>query len=179
MRMARKNLYIPEEHEITIERLEKALERRGQSLSDFFMQSVKDAVPTARRGQIQGAAIMRIPTGVTCALAVDAVWRHSGAVNALVGPPDQPGARSSDSSLIFAKVLGSNDPFGLWIELNTESKRFPHLPVLQLTIPWRFVLAICVDPRELPNAHPDKRYGFPDSKVDVTTVVAEALSMEA
>jgi hypothetical protein len=79
--------------------------------------------------------------------------------------------------LIFAKVLGADDQSGLWIELNSDNKRHPDRPILQLAIPWRFLLGICVDPRDAADVHPAKRYGFP-AKVDLTTVVAEALGME-
>jgi hypothetical protein len=87
-----------------------------------------------------------IPVGVDCAFAVDADWRHSGAVRSILGPPDSPGARSDDSSLIFAKVLNASDSHGLWIELNSEQKRFPTLPVLEFMIPWDVILGVAVDP---------------------------------
>jgi len=162
MRMGRKNLYVSEEDEGAIDRLEKVLERRDQSLSDFFMQAVKGEIQKPAAGRVE-APKMSIPVGVTCALAVAADWRHSEAVTALVGPPDKPGAqKASKSSLIFAKVLGADDPVGLWIELNTDQRRRPDLPVLQLVIPWKFVFGVCVDPRD----RPSKSYGFSASITD-------------
>lgn len=176
MRMSRKNLYVPDEHEATIERLEKVLESRGQSLSEFFIQSVKNAVPGKGRGQVQERAKMHIPAGVTCGIAVDAGWRHSGAVNALIGPPDNPKAKASGSSLIIAKILDTDDPYGLWIELNSEQKRNPGYPILRFVIPWRFIFGVCVDPSDLPEVtHSGKHYGFPDGGMDVTSIMAEVL----
>src|SRR6266478_4791330 len=119
MRMARRNLYVPDEQEPLIERLEKSLERSGQSLSDFFLQSVKSAVPTSTRGRSEGAKPICIPSGVVCRIVVDSAWRHSTSVNGLLGPPDDPRAKSSDTSSIDAKVLNAGDPLGLWIELNS------------------------------------------------------------
>lgn len=164
MRMGRKNLYIPDEFESTIEKFEKRLQRRGQSLSEFFLQSVRNAVPKLTRGPIERETPRRVPVGATCAIAVDAEWRHSSAVNALVGAPDNPTARAKDSSLIFAKVIGIDDPFGLWIELNSERKRIPGQPVLQFAIPWHVVIGICADPADVDNFEYEKYYGF-----DVTT----------
>ncbi len=164
--MGRKNLYIPDDQENLVERFEKGLGRRGQSLSDFFMQSIKDAMPKPVR---TGTPRMGIPAGVDCAIAVDSKWRHSNAINFIVGPPNNVNFRATDSSLIEARVIGSDDPLGLWIELNSDQQRHAGKPILELVIPWRFVFGVCLlqeDRRTKPV------FGLPtgeSAEVDVTT----------
>ena len=174
MRMGRKNLYIPDEHENLVERLEKSLDRHGQSLSDFFVQSVKNTVSKPLRGDARpGTTKMSLPSGVVCAIAVDSTWRYSNAVHYLIGPSNRPGFKAADSSLIEAKVLASDDPLGLWIELNSERQRDPDRPVLELLIPWRFVLGVCVNPQQRKNVsdlQPTKRFGLPvGAELDITS----------
>src|SRR5688572_12777005 len=115
---------------------------------------------------------VRIPVGVDCIVLVNGEWRGFTAVDAIVGPPDRRVRdTANDSALIQAKVLGADDPLGLWIELNTERKRFPDMPVSRFLIPWRFVLGVCVDDPEVKvTADPKKRFGFAQEQVAVTTI---------
>jgi hypothetical protein len=170
MRMGRKNLYIPDEDESLVARLEKRLEQQDQSLSDFFVQSVRSAVAAPLRGRATSKPKVYVPIGLTCAIVVDANWRHSHGVTALVGAPDNPIARAPDSSLLIAKVLGVDDPVGLWIELSSEEKRRSGFPVLRFAIPWRFVLGVCVNPEDPLSdvIQSEKQFGFSPG-IDLTS----------
>lgn len=108
---------------------------------------------------------MRIPVDVVCAIVVDYKWRHLSAISVLVGPPDSPLPTPGDSSLFFAKVLGIDDPLGLWIEWNSGRTRYPEKPVLQFCVPWHIILGVCVDSQDIPG----RQYGFTTSEAEVTT----------
>ena len=56
-----------------------------------------------------------------------------------------------ESHMLIARVLDDADPRGLWIELNTSRhKEDADVPLWNLLIPWKEVLAVVVDPTDGP-----------------------------
>jgi hypothetical protein len=62
------------------------------------------------------------------------------------GRVDNPDAVEDGSSLLDAEILDAIDDRGLWIELNGGQKEWRDCPAQKLMVPWRFVLAIMLQP---------------------------------
>jgi len=76
---------------------------------------------------------------------VSSEWRNVGAVKLLIGS-DNPDSVEDGSSVLDAEILDSIDDRGLWIELNGGQTKWPDRPAQKLMIPWKFVLAILLQP---------------------------------
>jgi hypothetical protein len=74
-------------------------------------------------------------------------WRDVGAVKLLIGTFDNPNLiREDGSSVLEAEILDAIDERGLWIELNSGQKKWPDRPAQKLMVPWKFILAILLQP---------------------------------
>jgi len=104
---------------------------------------------------------MDIAKHAQAAIAVSSEWRHLEAVEAFIAPPDNPEAKADGSSVLEAQILDALDARGLWIELNSGQKKWPHRPTQKLMVPWQFVLAIILQPDLEPQA---KKIGYETSE---------------
>jgi hypothetical protein len=80
------------------------------------------------------------------AVIVSTEWRNIGAVKRLIGTSNNPSAAEDGSSVLEAEILDAIDDCGLWIELNSGQTKWPDRPVQRLMVPWKFVLAIVLQP---------------------------------
>jgi hypothetical protein len=90
---------------------------------------------------------MKIDKGATIAVVVNRSWANLWGVRIFLRQNETPEreARGDDSHLVFAKMLDSEDPNGLWVELNTgRHKKDPTATSASFFIPWSQVLAIVV-----------------------------------
>ncbi len=105
---------------------------------------------------------MRIEKGTSIALVVRREWANLAGVRVFLrqgeSPPGKEVGGSDDSHIISAAVVDSDDPHGLWIELNTDLhekdptvKRYPFL------VPWENILTIVLSPEIYDAA---KKIGF-------------------
>jgi len=60
------------------------------------------------------------------------------------------------------QILDAIDRRGLWIELNTGQTKWPDRPVQKLMVPWKFVLAIMLQPDLKPPE--EKKIGYETSE---------------
>ncbi len=104
---------------------------------------------------------MEIAKHTHAAVIVSSEWRHLGAVKLFMGPSDNPSAVGDGSSLLEARILDATDRCGLWIELNSGQKKWPDRPVQKLMVPWKFVLAIVLQPDLEPQ---EKKIGYETSE---------------
>jgi hypothetical protein len=105
---------------------------------------------------------MEIAKHTHAAIIVSSEWRHLGGVKHFVGLPEDPTAIGDGSSVLEAQILDSIDRRGVWIELNSGQKKWPDRPVQKIMVPWKFVLAIVLQPDlESP---PEKKIGYETSE---------------
>src|SRR5882757_10545278 len=88
---------------------------------------------------------MEIAKHAHATVIVSSEWRNVGAVKLLIGASDNPDSVEDGGSL-EAEILDAIDERGLWIELNGGQKKWPDRPVQKLMVPWKFVLAIVLQP---------------------------------
>jgi hypothetical protein len=82
-------------------------------------------------------------------VVVSSEWRNLGAIKLLIGVSDNTDT-VEDGSILDAEILDAIDDRGLWIELNGGQREWPDCPAQKLMIPWRFVLAIMLQPDTKP-----------------------------
>jgi len=90
---------------------------------------------------------MKIEKGANIAVVVNRSWANLWGVRVFLRQNETPEreVRGDDSHLVFAKLLDSEDPNGLWVELNTErQKKDPTVKLASFFIPWSQVLTIVV-----------------------------------
>ena len=104
---------------------------------------------------------MEIAKNTYAALIVSSEWRHLPGVKLFIGPPDNPDAVGEGSSILEGQILDAVDPNGLWFELNSGQKKRPDLPVQKIMVPWKFILAIVLQPDLEP---PAKKVGYETSE---------------
>ena len=65
---------------------------------------------------------MKIDKGANVAVVVNRSWANLWGVRVFLRQNETPEreVRGDDSHLVFAKLLDSEDPNGLWVELNTD-----------------------------------------------------------
>jgi hypothetical protein len=68
---------------------------------------------------------MEIAKHTHATVIVSSEWRNLGAVNLLIGVPDNPDTGEDGSSVLDAEILDAIDDRGLWIELNAGQKEWP------------------------------------------------------
>ena len=69
--------------------------------------------------------------------------------------------KDSDSHIIFARVLDSQDPRGLWIETNRGKHEVdPTVKLQAIMIPWREVLSLVVRQDLSPEVWEQSQVGF-------------------
>jgi len=95
------------------------------------------------------------------AVVISSEWRQLGAVRLFIGPPDNSTAAGDGSSLLEAQILDATDRRGLWLELNSGQKQSPDRPAQKLMVPWKFVLAIVLQPNLEPK---EKKVGYETSE---------------
>jgi len=96
---------------------------------------------------------MKIGTGINAAVVVRRDWVNLHWVRAFLRRYDQPQreVRGDESHTIFARVLESDDPHGLWIELNTtKHAEDPSIDRLTFLVPWGEVLAVPISEKAFP-----------------------------
>jgi hypothetical protein len=90
---------------------------------------------------------MKIEKGANIAVVVNRSWANLWGVRVFLRQNETPEreVRGDDSHLVFAKLLDSEDPNGLWVELNTDrQKKDPTVKLASFFIPWSQVLTIVV-----------------------------------
>ena len=105
---------------------------------------------------------MEVAKSTDAAIVVSSEWRDLGPVKLFIGPPDNnPEAKGDGSSVLEAQIMDALDDRGLWIEFNSGQKKWPDRPTQKLMVPWRFVLAIILQPDPAPQA---KKIGYETSE---------------
>ena len=91
---------------------------------------------------------MKIDKGTNVAVVVNRHWANLQGVRMFLRhyqDPEREIRGSDESHVMFADVLDSEDPKGLWIELYTDQHRKdPDVKRLPLFIPWGQVLSILI-----------------------------------
>jgi hypothetical protein len=91
---------------------------------------------------------MKIDKDASVAVVVNRAWANLHGVRMFLRPSENPQSeiRGVDESyILFAKVSDSDDPRGIWIELNVDEPRVGHeVERFRLLVPWTQVLAIVV-----------------------------------
>lgn len=104
---------------------------------------------------------MEITKNTHAVVIVSSEWRQFPQVKRLIGPPDNPDAVGEGSSTLEGQILDSVDQNGLWVELNSGHKKWLDRPVQKVLVPWKFVLAIVLQPDLEP---PAKKVGYETSE---------------
>jgi len=94
------------------------------------------------------------------AVLVSSEWRNVGAVEVFIGASDNRNAEDG-SSVLEAEILDAIDDRGLWIEFNSGQKRWPDRPAQKLMVPWKFVLALVLQPDLKPH---ENKIGYETSE---------------
>ena len=89
---------------------------------------------------------MEIAKHTHAAVIVSSEWRNVGAVKLFIGTSESPTTVEDGSSVLEAEILDAIDERGLWIELNGGQKKWLDRPAQKLMVPWKFVLAILLQP---------------------------------
>jgi hypothetical protein len=91
---------------------------------------------------------MKIDKGTAVAVVVNRDWANLQGVRLFLRHYQDPQREirgTDESHVMFADVLDSEDPKGLWIELYTDQQRKdPRVKRLPLFIPWGHVLSIVI-----------------------------------
>lgn len=91
---------------------------------------------------------MKIDKGASVAVIVRRSWANLAGVRVFLrhnANPEREIRGSDDSHIITAKMLDSEDPNGLWVELSTEKQRKdPGEKKASFFIPWSEVLTVVV-----------------------------------
>jgi hypothetical protein len=90
---------------------------------------------------------MKIDKGANIAVVVNRSWANLWGVRVFLRQNETPEReiRGDDSHLVFAKLLDSEDPNGVWVELNTDRhEKDPTVKLASFFIPWSQVLTIVV-----------------------------------
>lgn len=89
---------------------------------------------------------MHIKAHASVAVVISRNWANLQGVRMFLRQHDNPESEiggGDDSHVVLARMLDSEDPHGVWIELNTSShEQDPTVKKLSLFIPWSQVLAI-------------------------------------
>jgi len=94
------------------------------------------------------------------AVLVSSEWRNVGAVEVFIGASDNRNAEDG-SSVLEAEILDAIDDRGLWIEFNSGQKRWPDRPAQKLMVPWKFVVALVLQPDLKPH---ENKIGYETSE---------------
>jgi hypothetical protein len=94
------------------------------------------------------------------AVLVSSEWRNVGAVEVFIGASDNRNAEDG-SSVLEAEILDAIDDRGLWIEFNSGQKKWPDRPAQKLMVPWKFVLALVLQPDLKPH---ENKIGYETSE---------------
>jgi hypothetical protein len=94
------------------------------------------------------------------AVLVSSEWRNVGAVDLFIGASDNRNAEDG-SSVLEAEILDAIDDRGLWIEFNSGQKKWPERPAQKLMVPWKFVLALVLQPDLKPH---ENKIGYETSE---------------
>jgi hypothetical protein len=95
------------------------------------------------------------------AVIVSSEWRNIGAVKLLIGKSENPNAGEDGGSVLEAEILDAIGDRGLWIELNGAPRKLTDRPTQKLMVPWRFVLAIVLQPDLKPH---ENKVGYETSE---------------
>lgn len=104
---------------------------------------------------------MEIAKHTHAAVIVSSEWRNVGAVKLLIGTSDNPDTIEDGSSVLEAGILDALDERGLWVELNGGQKKLPDRAAQKLMVPWKFVLAIVLQPDLKPH---ENKVGYETSE---------------
>jgi hypothetical protein len=87
---------------------------------------------------------MKIDKGTSVAVVINRHWAHLQGVRMFLRPEKDIGG-ADESHVIFARMLDSEDPNGLWIELNTaKHKEDSTVKRFSFLIPWNQILSVVV-----------------------------------
>lgn len=104
---------------------------------------------------------MNVDKGASAAIAIRRDWANLRAIRLFLRQHDNPEREirgTDDGHLVFAKILDSEDPHGLWIELNTEKHREDStVKRYSLLVPWSEVLAIVIGEEFSPTIRDEAR----------------------
>ena len=108
---------------------------------------------------------MKIDKGASVAVVMNRHWANLSGVRMFLRQNDAPERHirgSDESHVTFAKMLDSEDPNGLWIELNSaRHKEDPTVKRYSFFIPWSQVLSIVVTEEFSPAIREEaRRIGF-------------------
>jgi hypothetical protein len=109
---------------------------------------------------------MHLAKGTSVALVVRREWANLSGVRIFLrrneSPPGREIGGSDDSHIVFADVLDSDDPKGLWIELNTEKhKEDPSVERFPMLVPWIYILTVVLSDKLSPEIYETaKKIGF-------------------
>ena len=103
---------------------------------------------------------MEIAKHTHAAVLVSSEWRNVGAVELFIGASDNRNAEDG-SSVLEAEILDAIDDRGLWIEFNSGQKKWPDRPAQKLMVPWKFVLALVLQPDLKPH---ENKIGYETSE---------------
>jgi hypothetical protein len=95
------------------------------------------------------------------AVIVSSEWRNIGAVKLVIEASDNPNVAEDGTSALEAEILDAVDDRGLWIELNSWQTKGPDRPAQKLMVPWKFVLAIVLQPELKPH---ENKVGYETSE---------------
>lgn len=93
---------------------------------------------------------MHIKKGKSIAVVVRKSWANSYGVRVFIREAREIKTSHDESHILFARLLDSGDPFGLWIETNTgKHEKDPSVRLLSIMIPWHEVVSIVVARKDL------------------------------
>jgi hypothetical protein len=104
---------------------------------------------------------MEIAKHTHATVIVSSEWRNIGAIRLLIGASDIPDTIEDGSSVLDAEILDAIDDRGLWIELSGGQEKQPDRAAQKLMVPWKFVLAIVLQPELKPN---ENKVGYETSE---------------
>jgi hypothetical protein len=88
--------------------------------------------------------MMKIDKGTSVAVVINRHWANLQRVRMFLRPEKDIGG-ADESHVVFARMLDSEDPNGLWIELNTAKyKQDPTVKLYSFLIPWNQILSVVV-----------------------------------
>ena len=110
---------------------------------------------------------MKIDKGASVAVVINRDWANLQGVRMFLRPEKVIGG-ADESHVVFARMLDSEDPNGLWIELNTaKHKEDPSVKRFSFFIPWNQIFTIVVGEEFSPailRASPENRLWIIASK---------------
>jgi hypothetical protein len=88
---------------------------------------------------------MEIKKGTSVAVVVRKSWANLYGVRVFIREGREIKESHDETHILFAKLLDSGDPYGLWIETNTGKRESdPSVRLMSIMIPWSEVVTLAV-----------------------------------